>query len=264
MERPSRLGTAIAVARAGAALGTQLTHPPPLTSGAGRSPHRRVALGAAVISAALFLASCAAAPNGVQKESAFAIVNAAGQSLQSARTLEIQATSTTQGSEASLTFDIEGKNVGGGTFTSSTLSFQAEELHGIDYFRSKTLWSQVGGASLQSALGNRWVYIAASSSTAAELTQVFGSLTSPKALAQQLTKDAKSSVKGKGSRFEGQPVISVTEPHAGTIYVATTGAPYPLRWVEASTGYVDFRDFGKRFNITAPKGALNLQHLLTG
>jgi len=229
---------------------------------------RRLSKGLVVVSAALatvlLLSSCAAAANGVATKSAPAIVDAAGAALVSAHTFEIQATSAGSGTPATLTFKIEGKNLGEGTFVTSSLSFQAEELHGTDYFRSQTLWSQVGGPTLQGALGYRWVYISASSSTATELTAVFGTLTSPPTVAKQLTKDAQTSVRGKVGTVDGQPVISVTEPKAGTIYVATTGKPYPLRWEQGSVGRVVFSNFGAHFNIEAPKGAVNLAAILAG
>lgn len=241
-----------------------MTNPPSRASRAGCSPRRCLARGTAVIATALILASCAAVPNGVQKEEGPAIVAAAGNALGSAGTFEIQASSTVQGSSGSITFDIEGRNEGEGTFTSSTISFQAEELKGIDYFRSRTVWSQVGGAALQADLGNRWVYIAASSSTAVELTQAFATLTSPKELSLEITKQALTAVRGKVRVFEGEPVIAVDEPPTGTLYVATTGKPYPLRWSQSVAGSVIFRDFGKRFHFNVPEKPLNLAAILAG
>ncbi|HVB14617.1 MAG TPA: hypothetical protein VNH38_07670 [Candidatus Dormibacteraeota bacterium] len=244
-----------------------MTHPlvrASRASRASRSPRRALVLTTAAVAALLTLSSCGAAPNGVQKENGAAIVRAAGVALGSAHSFEILETLTDKGNTESLTFDVEGKNEGGGSFTTSSLSFQAEELKGIDYFRSKTLWDQVGGATLQAALGDRWVYLAASSATAAELSQAFAGLTAPKSLASLLTSDAPKSVRGNATRVRGQPVIAVKEPKGGTIYIATTGAPYPLRWVRGSQGSVDFRDFGKTFNLKVPKNAVNLAAILAG
>lgn len=235
-----------------------------MTQAQSRRLSKGAILGTTTLAAALLLSSCAAAANGVATKSAPAIVDAAGAALVSARTFEIVATSEGSSTPASVTFKIGGKNVGEGSFVSSSLSFQAEELHGIDYFRSKTVWSQVGGPTLQGALGDRWVYISASSATATELTAVFGTLTSPPTVAKQLTKDAQTSVRGKVGNIDGEPVISVTEPKAGTIYVATTGRPYPLRWEQGRVGRVVFSDFGARFDIKAPKHAVDLAAILAG
>jgi hypothetical protein len=211
---------------------------------------------------ALVLSSCAPASNGVQKETGRAILAAAGQALTSTRSLEIQAASTQASGPASITFEIAAPNQGEGTFTSSTVSFQAEELRGVDYFRSQTLWSQVGGASLQSDLGDRWVFIAASSSTAAQLTQAFGELTSVKALAGALTKGDAAAVRGKLDPVAGQESVAVHEPTSQTIYVATTGKPYPLRWVQSPTSSVSFSHFGDKFHLKAPRKPINLAAIL--
>jgi hypothetical protein len=208
------------------------------------------------------LTSCSAVRNGFQARSGPVILRAAGSALEAAKTFEIQADSTTSGRPVSLTFEIGGPNVGEGSFVSSGLSFEAEELRGLDYFRSRTLWAQVGGTSLQSALGYRWVYVPAKSSTAAELTAAFRSLTSPAVLAGQLTGRVASAVRGRATTFRGRPVVAVTEPGGGTVYVATTGKPYPLRWVQSSQSRVTFSRFGRDFRITAPKGALNLTAIL--
>jgi len=230
---------------------------------AGAESRRRLALGAAA-TAAFTLASCAVGPNGVQRLNGPEIVTAAARALSSARTYQIEATSTVAGNPGSITFDVAGQHQGEGKFTSTAISFQAEEMNGIDYFRSTTLWSQFGGASLQSDLGNRWVYIAASSSTAAELTQAFTTLTSPKELALELTKPAPTAVRGKGAVFDGQAAVAVDEPPAGVLYVATTGAAYPLGWVRPGVGSVTFRDFGQRFRFRVPQKPLNLAAILAG
>lgn len=246
------------------ALGTQLILFTSRTGSVDHPKRRGLTRAASAVCAGVVVTSCAAGPNGIQRESGPAILKAAAAALGSAETFEIEAASRTKGKQASITFKIGGKDVGEGTFTSAAVSFDAKEVHGVDYFRSKTVWDQVGGAGLQSALGDRWVYISASSPTAALLTGVFASLTSPRLLAKQLTKSAQSAVRGKAGRFAGQPVIGVIEPSAGTIFVATTGKPYPLHWDNGSAGTIDFRDFGARFSIKAPKRALNLAAILAG
>jgi len=235
----------------------------PRSPGAGSRSRRLLAFTLTALITAVLLASCAAAPNGVQKKSGPAILMAAAMALESAHTYRIQAESTAASSNSSISFEVGGANVGEGTFTSATLTFQAEELHGIDYFRSQKLWSNVGGASLQSALGDRWVYISASSVTAQQLTGVFGNLTSPKLLAAQLTKKFRSAIRGASARVDGQPVIAVSEPGAGTVYVATTGNPYPLLWDESKQSAIHFSDFGQKVHLTAPPRALSLQKIMT-
>ncbi|HEY6538894.1 MAG TPA: hypothetical protein VI138_07650 [Candidatus Dormibacteraeota bacterium] len=230
----------------------------------GRGHPGRRKLEVALLAMALMglLSSCAAASNGVAKESGPAILRAAARALGASHSFEIRASSTIASSPASIDFEIEGPNRGGGTFASASVSFQAEELAGVDYFRSKTLWDQVGGQSLQTALGDRWVFIAASSSTAAQLTQAFGSLTSAHDLAAQLLKGIATAKRGKLGALGGRPTVEVTESPAAAVYVATSGRPFPLRWVQSTAGYVDFLNFGKSFHLKPPAKPLNLAAIL--
>ncbi|HVC21947.1 MAG TPA: hypothetical protein VNH82_00685 [Candidatus Dormibacteraeota bacterium] len=235
---------------------------PSLAGGPHSRTRRWLALVAALTGLLLTLSSCAPGSNGVEKESGREIIQAAGAALRSAHSFEIHATSTVAASPASITFEIEGPHSGGGSFTSAAVAFEAEELGGVDYFRSKTLWSQVGGASLQADLGDRWVFIAASSATAAQLTLAFGELTSAANLANALTKTDTTAVRGKSDAVTGQPAVAVRESPTNTIYVATTGKPYPLRWVQSTAGVVTFSHFGKHFHLKAPRKPLNLAALL--
>ncbi|MGC1184503.1 MAG: hypothetical protein WBA31_05030 [Candidatus Dormiibacterota bacterium] len=235
---------------------------PSLADGSVRRTRRWLALLAVLTGLLVTLPSCAPGSNGVEKESGRQIIEAAGAALRTAHSFEIQASSTVAASPASITFEIEGPHLGGGSFTSAAVAFQAEELGGVDYFRSKTLWSQVGGASLQADLGDRWVFIAASSATAAQLTLAFGELTSASSLASEITKADKAAVRGKADAVTGQPAVAVHESPTDTIYVATTGKPYPLRWVQSTAGVVTFSHFGKRFHLKAPRKPLNLAAIL--
>ncbi|MGH7640765.1 MAG: hypothetical protein ACREN7_06820 [Candidatus Dormibacteria bacterium] len=217
----------------------------------------------ALLGAALF-SGCGAPDNGVSHEKGPKIIQAAGKALASAKSFQVRETlNGSQGSET-LTFDAQGSNEGRGTFTAKGLSFEAEELGGVDYFRSPNLWSEVGGSSLQQAIGGGWVYIASDSPTAAELTQAFAGLTNAKGLANQLTAAAKGSKREGRSRVAGQPVVAVAEPKAGTVYVAAQGPAYPLRWDHGAQGTASFGDFGKRFQLQKPKHALSLQALAGG
>ncbi len=225
---------------------------------------RGVGLAAAGLALALLLGACGPGANGIQKETGPAIIKAAGKALSRAHQFQISENLTSQGHTESLIFNVAGPNQGEGTFSTSGLSFQAEELDGVDYFRSKNLWSQVGGTSLQQALGDQWVFAAASSPTAAQLSAAFAGLTSAKSLAAQLTAGAKGAVRGKVSSLDGSSVVAVAEASAGTVYVATHGTPYPLRWDHGSEGSAEFRDFGRHFKLKKPKKPVSLAAIMGG
>jgi hypothetical protein len=61
------------------------------------------------------------------------------------------------------------------------------------------------------------------------------------------------------SMIDGTPVVSVTGagPTDATIYVATTGPPYPLRIAQAggAAGQLDLAEFGQPVDVAAPPAA---------
>ena len=70
--------------------------------------------------------------------------------------------------------------------------------------------------------------------------------------------------KGSTSTLGGQPVIALNSSKGGTMYVATTGTPYPLQVSKNSggqSGKVTFSDYNKAFTITAPANSINIDQL---
>jgi hypothetical protein len=65
--------------------------------------------------------------------------------------------------------------------------------------------------------------------------------------------------RGGTSMIDGTPVVSVTGagPTDATIYVATTGPPYPLRIAQAggAAGQLDLAEFGQPVDVSAPPAA---------
>ena len=92
----------------------------------------------------------------------------------------------------------------------------------------------------------------------------FGELTSIKTLMGSLTKAHGTLTKGATSTLGGQSVIALKSSKGGTMYVATTGQPYPLQVSKNSggqSGKVTFSDYNKAFTITAPANSINIDQL---
>ena len=92
----------------------------------------------------------------------------------------------------------------------------------------------------------------------------FGELTSIKTLMGSLTQAHGTLTKGSTSTLSGQPVIALNSSKGGTMYVATTGKPYPLQVSKNSggqSGKVTFSDYNKAFTITAPANSINIDQL---
>ncbi len=213
-----------------------------------------------VVLACLGLAACA--PSGRVTEPGPKLVQAAAHDLAQTHRYEVVASFGDGTSRRSMDFQVEAANVGNGSFTMGSLSFQAEEVGGVDYFRSRNLWASVGGSALQSALGDDWVYIAADTTTALQLTQAFASLTSTKALAQSLRAAAAGAGRGRVATFQGQAAILVPGSGGARYWIAASGHPRLLGARGLQDATLRLSHFGERFSIRPPRHALSLAGLL--
>jgi hypothetical protein len=69
--------------------------------------------------------------------------------------------------------------------------------------------------------------------------------------------------KGKLTDVDGAKAYTLIDPDNGTLYIAATGDPLPLR-VEKSGddgGRVDFTDFNDDLSVEAPAGAVDISQL---
>lgn len=75
-----------------------------------------------------------------------------------------------------------------------------------------------------------------------------------------------SLTKGSTATVAGQKAIAVHDAKNGTLYVATTGKPYPLKITgkSSSGGQVSFIQFNQKFTIAAPKHSVNAAQLQQG
>jgi hypothetical protein len=72
--------------------------------------------------------------------------------------------------------------------------------------------------------------------------------------------------KGTSTKINGQPTITIKQQHklyTGTLYVATTGQPYPLKLTKTGeeTGEVTFTNWNDPVTVTAPAHAVNITQL---
>jgi hypothetical protein len=70
-------------------------------------------------------------------------------------------------------------------------------------------------------------------------------------------------VKGAQTAVRGQKVIAIRDKRGETMYVATTGRPYPIEVVgpKSSPGKVDFDEWNKPMPLAAPKNAIDISKL---
>lgn len=198
--------------------------------------------------------------NGVASKPAAQILAAAKDAFGSAKSVRLQGTVTQSGS--TYTVDIVlGPGRGKGTMTGPIAGHERASVDFVQlgskvYIRSSTLWRQVGGAAAAELLDNRWV--------AATAKEMGGAPFSLESFLRNLGPITGPASKGAATTINGQPTIPVTSGDS-TVYVATTGTPYPLRVVpssgKAGSGGVNFLDYNAPLHITAPPNAIDLSKL---
>jgi hypothetical protein len=226
---------------------------------------RLVRVVGAVAAAGLVAAGCGSSgggsSNGVANDSASGIVTAALNALKSASSVSISGTQTKSGQ----TTDLNGVFFSSGdidtTVTQNGISFQLIKVGGTDYFKApSSYWQSQGNipAGDLPKLNNVWVSIPDSSAGV-------GSSLSLSAIASSLDKNLGTLTKGGTSTVNGQAVIAVTSSSQGTLYVATTGTPYPVQAVgkpgSANGGTLNFGSWNEGQAPTAPAGAETLAQL---
>jgi hypothetical protein len=197
-------------------------------------------------------ASLASAENGVAALEPKAIVDKAVAALDSAKSYSVKGEIASAGQKIGLDVKVVGDDVSG---SASVNGVQVELLRvaGQAYLRGEEkFWQQLAsarGATAQS-VGDRWAKLSGKDSGFEEFFQI--------AEPAELLKPDGTLTKGGTKAVNGVKAASVvdTGPDGGTLYVATTGEPYPLLLEGAAgQGQVTFGDFGRRFDIKAPAAA---------
>jgi hypothetical protein len=125
---------------------------------------------------------------------------------------------------------------------------------------SPAFYRSLGGAAAAQLFKGKWLKASATSGEFASFKQlgdmrqlIDSTLTSHGAL-----------VKGATTTVGGQSAIAITDSAKdGTLYVATTGKPFPLQIVKggAESGKISFDRWNQPVTITAPANAVDLSEL---
>lgn len=202
------------------------------------------------------------AGNGIAAKPAAQIVKIADTELQSAKSVHMYGAVTTskQRYNLDLTMAQTGAkgSMAGPIAGTRHASFNLVVIGSKMYVRSRTLWRQVGGAGAASTIGDRWVLIPNGSATGFPFANMraFANLMKQSELGNLSTKGAI----GRKSTVHGQPAIEIKDS-SDALYVATTGAPYPLEIRQGASNVLYFQYFKAAASITAPPNAMNLSKL---
>jgi hypothetical protein len=217
--------------------------------------------------------------NGVAAKTATDILAASKAAAEKQSSVHVSGTTTEDGG---LSIDLTLSNGKGGT-GSITIEGQKLELSavgGVYYIKGDAaFWTQqAGSADAATLLADKWVKIPAETAASDDFAE-FGDLVGGDfgTLFDDILSPTGTLTKGTTDTIAGTKAIGLVDSgeDGGTLWVATTGEPLPLRLdstgsasasasATAGSDSISFKDWGKAVTLTAPADAVDLAALEAG
>jgi len=221
----------------------------------------RIALLALLLAASTGCGGSTKKSNGVASKPAGAIVAAALAATNSAKSVHVSGTIPESGRSLTLDLHIAGSRGGSGWMAEKGAKADIIRIGSKAYMKGSTaFWRSFGGKAAAQIFAGRWIVASATSGNLASLTP----LTDLHQFVGGMLGSHGKLAKGATTTIGGQPVIAVTDTEqGGTLYIATTGQPYPMELVTTgvSAGKLTFDQWNAAVTLTAPKGAIDYSQL---
>ena len=220
----------------------------------------RLATIAAPLAAVLLLAGCGGSSgpksNGEAAKTADQIVADAQAAALGASAVHV---SGTAGSNLVVNLHLVAGKGGEGRMTANGLTFDIIRIDGDAYFKGDAaFWRQFGGAAAATLFNGKWLKAPATTGRLASLTPLTDI---PKLFGAIFASHGTLAV-GKETTIDGRPAIAIVDTtQGGTIYVATTGKPYPVALRKTGSGAITFDEWDAPVKLTAPSGAVDISQL---
>jgi hypothetical protein len=208
--------------------------------------------------------SSSSSSNGTASKSPAAIVAAAKAAAGGAASAHVAGAIVDEGKPIALDMELVSGKGGKGRITLEGRSIDLIQVGPAVYINaSKAFYSHVAGAAAAQLLQGKWLKASATSSNFASLA----SLTNLGKLIDTTLASHGKLARAGTKTVNGQRAVGVTDTNkGGTLYVATTGAPYPLEIVKsgASGGKITFDRWNQAVTLAAPAGAISINELQRG
>jgi hypothetical protein len=226
---------------------------------------RRTALTAlciAALSSGLLSACGGSSGNGIESKPAAEILSSAISAAKSAKSVHVSGAGTSEGSKVKIDLELDGEKGAKGTITKGSLSVRLIRVGARAYINGgAALYEQYGGAEAAKLLKGKWLEASATSGELASLND----LTNLKVLLGDIEKGHSSDLKkGSATTIDGQKAIAVTDAkQGGTLYIATSGKPYPVELVKTGSegGKFSFAEWDKPVSVSAPGDVIDIEKL---
>jgi hypothetical protein len=230
-----------------------------------RCPTSPAGLSVAAVLAVAVISGCGSSStgNGVASKTPTQIVAGAKILADAAKSVHVSGTLRTATSPIALNMILLAGKGGRGQLTENGLSLQLIQIHGTAYIKgSAAFYRQIAGPAAAQVLQGRWLKAPASSGNLAPLA----SLTDLSKLLDTALAAHGPLTKGRVTSVNGQKVIGVKDTSTGgTLYVATTGPPYPVQiTMSGGGGGITFAGWNQPVSVFAPANAIDVTQLQSG
>lgn len=208
------------------------------------------------------LAGCGGSSgNGVAAKSAEEIVNESKLAADSASSVHVTGSLVTGGSPITLDLSLVAGKGARGELSENGLSFKLILIGRTAYISgSSAFYRHLGGTAAVQLLAGKWLR---ASATTGEFAS-FSSLADMRKLIDSTLTSHGVLKKGATTSVGSQQAIAVTDStKGGTLYVATTGKPYPIEISKsgAESGKISFDRWNQPVAIAAPASSVDLSEL---
>ncbi len=202
--------------------------------------------------------------NGVASKTPTQIIAAAKAAAASAVSAHVAGSIVSEGKPILLDMELVAGKGGKGRITVEGLAVNLIQVDRAVYINGSTaFYKRLAGSAAAQLLQGKWLKAPASSSN----FESFSQLTDLRKLIGSTLAAHGKLTRGQTTTMDGQKVIGLTDgAKEGTLYVATTGAPYPIALVKkgSSGGKIVFDRWNKPVTITPPKNSVNINQLQSG
>jgi hypothetical protein len=227
------------------------------------SPRLAVSLLALAAVAIAGCGSSSSSGNGVASKSPTEILAASKAAAEAASSVHVAGSLASNGTPITLNLSLVSGHGGRGQISEDGLAFELIVVGDTIYIKgSSAFYSHFGGAAAAQLFQGKWLRAPVSGSELSSLAV----LTNFDKLLDQTLASHGTLAKGPTSTVAGQPVVELRDTSRnGSLFVATTGQPYPIAIVKRGsgpeTGHISFTDWNAPVSLAAPSGAIELSQL---
>jgi hypothetical protein len=149
-----------------------------------------------------------------------------------------------------------------GTITIDTTKADLVIAGGRTYLRGRALFARFGGDQAASVIGDHWVSVPGGSGPGGDILRGLATFTDFGKLADLFSNPSGGAVtKGAAATVDGRPAVALRDSDS-TLYVATTGKPYPVELKpDSGSAALHFASWDAPVEVSAPRDALDFSSI---